>query len=319
LIRPVTVNGGADGPIYLDDAGKAVSRSAYATSAVRERRDQWQDRAKITLQYDRDKWFVRPSATLLYYELKTNLRNAVAPFVGYDNYADRYDVNGGVDFGYKVTKPLAVTLAYRYGHQYQQQFAFDAAKLSSPSDYQRVLLGIEGRPWKWLTVALQAGPDFRRYEPDSASHVTPVNDHNPIKYYAEASITIEPTPSDSIAIKYKQYQWVAGTGRVPYFESTYDLAYRRKLTKELALDLGLKVGDSDYTSAGTAAGTSRLRNDYLYTASAGATYAFTPYLSANVGYSYIVGKNAQDGLTQAVNWQREFREQIVAVGATLKF
>jgi hypothetical protein len=51
---------------------------------------------------------------------------------GYQNYVDRYDVNGGADFGYRVEPQLAVTLGYRYGHQYQEQLSF--SPFSSPSN-----------------------------------------------------------------------------------------------------------------------------------------------------------------------------------------
>ena len=104
---------------------------------------------------------------------------------------------------------------------------------SSPNDYQRVLLGLEGRPWKWLEVKIQGGPDFRSYEGDSATHITPVNDLNPVKYYGEALLIAKLTAADTLTFKYKQWQWLSTLGKVPYFDSTYDLSYHRKLTSKL--------------------------------------------------------------------------------------
>lgn len=306
------IDGSQNGPIYLS------GRNAYATASVRERREQIQDRLKFTLQYDQEKWFVRPNATLLYYDLLTRQRLPTGDFRGYDNYADRADVNGGVDFGYKVKEGFALTLGYRYGHQFQEQYsaAVDPAKLSSPSDYHRVLLGFEGKPWKWLTISFQAGPDFRTYEHDSENHVTPVDNLHPVKYYGEANVVADVTAKDSLTFKYRQWQWVASTGKLPYFDSSYDLTYRHKFSKKLSLDLSGKIQSSDYTWADVAAGN---REDYMYTLAAGVSYAFTSELSATVGYALDLGVNAQDDLTSAQERVREFDHQVVSVGVTYKF
>ncbi len=300
------VDGDEEGPIY--DRG----RSAYATGAPRERREQYQDRAKVTFQYDQEKWFVRPTAALMYFDLLTDLRSQA----GYDNYCDRYDVNGGVDFGYKLDPKLAVTLGYRYGHQYQQQYEFDPSNLSSSSDYNRVLVGFEGKPWKWLTFGAQAGPDFRSYEDDTANHTTPLDDHDPVTYYAEASVAAEVSAKDVITFKYKQWQWLSSLGKLPTFESCYDLGYRHKFNKKLSLDLGGRLLAADYTIANVPASK---RNDMQYTVTAGVTYAFNSHLSANVAYALDLGQNAQDGLTSIVAAEREYEHNLVSVGVNFKF
>jgi opacity protein-like surface antigen len=237
---------------------------------------------------------------------------------GYQNYADRYDVNGGTDLGYRVTPDIAATLGYRYGHQGQQQYSWDSSLLSSPSDYQRVLAGIEGKPFKWLKVELQAGPDFRSYAENTATHITPVTDKNPVKYYGEASLTAEIDPKDTVAFKYKQFQWVSSTGRIPYFDSQYDLTYKRKLTGQLGLDLGAKLSMSDYTSGNVA---SSLRDDWQYTLNATLRYAVNPHLSFDLAYAVDLGRNAQDELpaAQQPDDKREFTRHIVSLGANFKF
>ena len=67
-----------------------------------------------------------------------------------------------------------------------------------------------------VDMKIQAGPDFRNYENDSAGHVTPVKDLNMTKYYGEALATATITEKDSLTFKYKYWQWLAGTGKVPY-------------------------------------------------------------------------------------------------------
>lgn len=302
------IDGDENGAVYHypDDS----NRSAYATAVARERRKQIQDRAKIVINYDLGKWFLRPTATFLDYDFLTNQKN----LNGYQNYADRYDVNGGMDLGYKVKPELAVTVGYRYGHQSQEQYSFDATGTSSPSDYQRVLLGVEGKPWKWLTVNLQAGPDFRTYPDNTPGHTSPINDKSPTTYYGEASVTADVTAKDQVAFKYKQWQWVSSTGKIPYFDSTYDLTYKRTVTKKLSVELGARLLASDYTSGNVAASQ---RQDWQYTFAVSASYKVNANLGITAGYSYDLGRNEQDGV---VNPQlREFDRSIFALGATYKF
>ncbi len=289
--------------------------TAYNTAAPRERREQIQDRATVYFQYDWTKWFIRPTASLLYYDLMTVQTNVT----GYQNYVDRYDVNGGGDFGYKITSKLAVTLGYRYGHQYQQQFSF--SPYSSSSDYQRVLVGIEGKPWKWLEFKIQGGPDFRDYQPDSinptpgsTNHITPVNNQHLITYYGEASLAATFSPKDTLTFKYKQWQWVSSVGKVPYFDSTYDLSYHRKLTDKLGLDLGGRLLTANYNSGNLPA---CKRDDWQYTLSAALGYAFNPHASVNLAYVLNLGRNAQDNI---VNPQtRDYDQQVVSLAALFKF
>jgi hypothetical protein len=325
-------DGNQQAPIYALNQGAAAAgqydkyRSTFAQSVPRERLAQIQDRAAALLQYDWDKFFIRPVAALLYYDLQTDWHNTgAAPWKGYQNYVDRYDVNGGADLGYKLTPTLAATLGYRYGSQYQQQLpgTIDADNHYASSDYQRVLLGLEGKPWSWLNVKLAGGPDFRSY-----NSLAPVNDHNPVKYYGEAVLTATLTPSQTVTFNYKQWQWVSSTGKVPYLDSTYALAYHWKATKQLGWDLGGKVLEADYTGGNEDGVTvksqnSSLRDDVEYEVSTGVTYAFNTHFSANLAYTYDLGKNALNNLPAGnlalSSDYRNFEHQVVSLGLQYKF
>lgn len=301
------VHGSDFGPMY---PGGYVT--AYNVGAPRERREQIQDRASVTMQYDWSQWFVRPAASLVYYDMMTKLLNNATVYPGYQDYEDRYDVNGGADFGWKMTHQLAVTLGYRYGHQYQQQFNF--SPYSSPSDYQRVLLGLEGKPWQWLTVKIQGGPDFRDYEGDSATHNTPIKKPHLITYYGEASLTAVISPKDTLTFKYKGWQWVSSVGKVPYFDSTYDLNYHRKLMDQLRLDLGGRLLTADYTMGNLPA---CHRDDWQYTVSVGLDYAMNSHVNFDVSYALDLGRNAQDNITNPET--RDYNHQLVSLGTIIKF
>jgi hypothetical protein len=310
--EPVAVSG-ENNFVYIDgnDMGPVYPGgfySAFATAAARERREQIQERANISAQFDQAEWFFRPTAALLYYDLMTGQLN----LSGYQNYCDRYDVNGGADFGYKLKPDLALTLGYRYGHQYQQQYSF--SPYSASSDYQRVLAGIEGNPWHWLNVKMASGPDFRCYQGDSAGHITPVNDVNAMKYYGEALITATFAPENTLIFKYKVWEWVSGSGKVPYCDGSYELAYHGKLTKKLGFDVGGKFTSYDFNSGNLP---TCKRHDLLYTASSGVNYAVSSHVSVGVNGILNWGRNGQDDV--ANSGTREFNQQMVSVGTQLKF
>lgn len=297
------IDGETRGPVY---PGSLLS--AFATCVPRERREQWQDRAAVTFQFTRDKWFIRPTASLVYYDLMTEQINSS----GYQNYADRYDVSGGADIGYKVTPPVAVTLGYRYGHQYQEQFAF--SPYSTSGDYQRILAGLEGKPLSWLDVKLIGGPDFRSYPDDSPGHITPIDDKEFVTYYGEASVVATISTNDAVSFKYKQFLWVSSIGKVPYFDSTYELSYRRRITAQLSADLTGRLLNADYSPGNLPA---CKRDDWQDTVAIGASYTINTHASVNLAYSLDLGRNTEDRAPHRSS--REFERNLVSLGATLKF
>ena len=300
------IDGDRNAPVY-----PGSQLNAYGTAMLRERREQFQDRANVSVQFDHEKWFTRFTGSLLFYELLTAQR--ASP--GYQNYADRYDLNGGADVGLRLLPQLALTAGYRYGRQYQE--AVLGTTLSSSSDYHRMLLGLEGKPWKWLTVAIAFGPDFRSYETSA-----PVPDHDTVTHYGEASLTARLSEKDTLAFKYKQFQWVSSTGRVPYFDSSHTLSYNHKVTSQLLWDVSGRILSSDYTSGQTAIGGPRnLRDDWMYSASTGLACTFNSHMSATLTYSIDLGRNNQDKLDNAITAQeqREFTRHLISCGFTVKF
>jgi len=321
-------DGNHTAPTYAVNQTSALNeldqyRNNYGHALARERLAQTQDRSSIVLRYDWDKVFIRPTASLLDYNLLTYW----STLKGYQNYVSRYDVNGGADFGYKLTTKLDVTLGYRYGSQYQEQLsaAIRSTDLNNASnDYQRLLLGLEGKPFSWLNVKLVGGPDFRNYY----NSTVPLADHHPVSYYGEAVLTATLTPSQTLAFNYKQWQWVSSTGKVPYFDSTYALTYHWNATKQLGFDLGGKVLEADYTVGNDVTGSApSARDDLEYEVSAGVSYAFNSHFSANLAYAYDLGDSALSASSlpitssdpQLSNPYRSFQHQLVSLGLQFKF
>ena len=293
-------------------------RNQFANTPARERVNQIQDREATDLQYDVDKFFIRATSALLFYGMDSVFHTNAAPYRGYQNYPSRSDVNGGTDLGYKVLTNVALTLGCRYGSQYQQQFPASIAsdRHYSSSTYQQVLFGAEGRPWNWLEMKLAGGPDFRDYNAN-----TPVYDLHPTKYYGEASVAATITTNQSLTFKYKQWNWVASTGYVPEFDSSYILNYHWNATRQWGFDMGAGLVEADYTSGYDAAGTApSIRAEREYTLAPGVTYAFTPQLSASLSYTFNSGNNELYTIPASSHpAYKNFIDQQVSLGLLYKF
>ncbi|MDR1304155.1 MAG: outer membrane beta-barrel protein [Verrucomicrobiales bacterium] len=287
----IYVDGGKRGDRYLFDPGTGAN--AYAYGLTRERKEQFQDRLNISAKQQLGNFFVRPVASLLYYDLLTKAE------AGYANYPDRYDLNGGLDLGYQINQDVAVFVGYRYGHQFQGILPGLTTRQFS-SDYQRVLFGVEGKPVKWLTLNLQGGPDFRKYEYDYAGADTP-----DVTYYFTGSVIADITSKDSLTLAANHFQFVSSTGQTSYFDRVTSLTYKRKLTDALTGSVGGQVWQSDYDQGP--------RNDLVYGIVAGLSYKFDDHWSASLDYAYRRGDNEVDSIPD-----REYTEHTVSVSVKWK-
>ena len=297
------VHGNDVGPFYPGNLFSAIG-----IAAPRERREQIQDRGALAFQFTLGHCFIRPVAGLLYYDLMTFKTNVM----GYMNYVDRYDVNGGADLGYQPGPELAFSLGYRYGYQYQEKFDF--SPFNSSGNYQRLLAGICGHPWPWLEFNLLGGPDLRDYPQDTAPRITPINDKHLTTYYGEASVSVKPTPKETLTFKYKQFLWVSSIGKVPYFDSSYVLSYQRPLIGPLSLELAGKLLSADYTVGNLPA---CQRDDLQYSMSVGLGYALGKHANLTFAYSCDLGRNGLEGFPNPQ--VREYDHNLFSLGGCLKF
>jgi hypothetical protein len=293
-------------------------RNSLAHAPARERRNQYQDRYAALLQYDTKYLFFRPISGLNYINMDTYLFNtSLAPYKGYQDYVDRYDVNVGGDLGFKVSPTWAFTLGYRDGYQYQQQYSetINSDQHESSNHYQRLLFGLEGK-LSWLTLKLAAGPDFRDFNPN-----TPINDLHTTRYYGEAAATANFSPSQSLTLNYKDYVFVSSTGLVPYEEYTYSLVYHWNMSRQLGIDLGAKLFEHNYTLGNDSTGSApSLRLDFDYEALGGITYAITPHLIASLTYNYDEGRNGPGHAPRKIRAVvPRFEEGVFSAGLQYRF
>ncbi|HEY4989014.1 MAG TPA: hypothetical protein VII09_04365, partial [Opitutaceae bacterium] len=319
-------DGSKTAPTYAENqlAGAAGNqndkyRNNYAHALARERRNQIQDRYTASVQADFGRVFIRPISQLTYYNLNTDFFNtANAPYKGYQDYVDRYDVNGGADLGLKVTPDVSLTLGYRDGYNYQQQFttAINTDTHFSSSHYQRALLGIEGKLAPWLTIKAVAGPDFRDYNPD-----TPISNLHTTRYYAEGSLVAALPDNQTLTLAYKKYLFVASTGIAPYVDTTATLVYHVNVTKQFGIDLGAKYLEANYTIGNDVVGSApALRDDVDYGASVGVSYAITKQIIVGLTYAYDDGRNNLDSLAaKYFPAYRDFTHNVTTASLQYKF
>jgi hypothetical protein len=293
-------------------------RNSLAHAPARERRNQYQDRYTASLQYDTKFIFVRAVSALNYINMNTYLfNNSLAPYKGYQDWIDRYDVNVGSDVGFKFAPNWAITVGYRDGYQFQQQYsvAINSDQHESSNHYQRLLFGVEGR-LDWLTLKLSAGPDFRDFNPN-----TPISDLHTTRFYGEAAVAANFSAGQSLTFAYRDYVFVSSTGLVPYEEYSYSLLYHWNATRKLGVDLGAKLFEHNYTLGNDLAGSApSLRLDLDDELLAGVTYALTPHLSASATFAYDDGRNGLDGLAEKyAPSYRNFEEAVYSLELQYRF
>jgi hypothetical protein len=294
-------------------------RNNFTHAVPRERRNQDQDRYAALLRWDFGSYFFRPVSNLTYYNLNTYLFNtSFAPYKGYQDYVDRWDINGGADLGYLISKKLDFFVGYRDGYQHQDQFSLgiNSDQHYSSNHYQRVLFGLEGQVYDWLNVKAAFGPDFRDFNPNA-----PIDHDRTTRVYGEAQATATLSKTQSLSFNFKQWVFVSSTGVVPYDDISYALGYHWNLTKQLGFDLGAKYSEANYTLGNDLAGSApSFRDDEDYQGSLGLSYTLIPHLTVNATWVFDKGLNGLQTLaaTYAPAY-RDFEHKVWGFGLQYKF
>jgi hypothetical protein len=245
--------------------------------AVRERRNQIQERNTSVLRYDTPGWFVRAADSATYYNLLIHEHDPVGLDKGYANWVNRDDVNAGVDLGYKVTPDFSLVAGWRIGQQIQAQLYYNPT--ANDNTYNRALFGFEGKPLSWLQAQLVGGPDFRRYS--GATHLG-LNGDRHTWLYLQGQLTATLSPLDSIVASEKVWHFVSSAGLYSIQETAESLVYRHSFTKELSASAGVALLGHRYDAP-------TLRNDWTTTVPLDATYALTRNLFLSADFSAVTG------------------------------
>lgn len=240
---------------------------------IRDRREALVYRNSFGAFHKHGNWFFRPAVSSYIHDFRTDLRDS-SVFPNYLNYVDRNDFNLGLDGGYKAFKDGYIFLAYRCGWQHENELPPGNPNDYS-NDYQRLLLGFEGKITDWLTFNLFAGPDWRNFH----EHTPAGFDPNPLKVYIDGQAVLTLTKADSVTLTVKRFTQPAFGAPSSYEDITYDAAWRHRFNEKFLAMTGFKAYCGDWDAP-------VLREDWIFTPSASLTYTHNKRFSADFAYSY---------------------------------
>jgi hypothetical protein len=192
------VQGESDSVIY--DMG----RNAVAVAYPRERRNQWQNRSQYSIEWRQQEHFIRTRGRLLYYDLDTRRDETL----GHQNFLNRYDLNGGFDFGRAhASFGGDIYFALRHGYTHQGQQGPTAS--SRTNHYERYFIGWEGRGWegKFRGVVEAGFGKYRYSNGPGAERLT--------RPFYRANLSWQMKDNQRLYVEAAEWQWVSSnvTGR----------------------------------------------------------------------------------------------------------
>ncbi len=293
VLNSVTwIDGSTVGPTFTGPGGAP----AIGGVPIRDRRAAINLKESFKLQYPIGDWFIRPVGGWYMNDYKTDHRSTAT---GYLNYADRDDMNGGLDIGYKVFEKTYVVIGYRYGHQDQEAFLGNSTEFSN--DYHRPLFGAEGSPLPWLKFSLLAGPELRRFGSNAVGI-----DRSQDQLFVDFAAMLTLGKADVVKLSANRYTRPAYTGRNQLQEFICDATWTHKFNNAWSGSLGFTSYLADYAPV--------VRNDGIYTPTGALTYQFNKHLSAELRYAFD-GTNSEVPATEG----REYARHLTRLGVRYVF
>jgi hypothetical protein len=296
------VQGEDQGSVY----GTMPGKSSFTTVAPRERRDQLQNKTDLAVRYDLGQNFVRGVGKLQYWDMQTHA------LTGAENYRDRYDLNGGADFGRAFVKGGPdYYIGYRRGYFYHDTdggtFSSPAApKASATNQYNRFLAGVDGKVTPSLKLTAQLGWSVNEYTSSYGGA-----DKSLEGLYQDVTATWKAAANDELQLKTTMARTVSSTSAASVLASTYQLGWKHDFSKQWASTLTGRLSKNDYD------GTTD-RNDVLYTAIAGLTWNSSAKLAWTLSVTQEFAKNIRTNVTEAFGDQAAFEHTLVSASFTWK-
>ncbi len=267
------------------------------TALWRERRAQWQHRAKFLAQRDAGALRIRLLGTLLDYDYLTRARAGRASF------ADRADRNGGIDLGWNQSTRSLWFAGARLGAQDQDTVPLPGGSVECSNRYTRLLAGWEGALGANTTLAFAAGPDFRNYNGAVDPRVFRQRRHT--FGWFDASLTTKLSPALTLTAKTMRWAWLSSTGKSAYTDFAAEVSLGWAIDKTLSLRATAKAHQCSYFPT--------VRNDWEYLGGLGLTYKPSPRWQLTADVLDHHGWNELPGLED-----RNFQRLVLSVGASVK-
>jgi hypothetical protein len=211
-----------------------MGNSPSMNIATRDRHAQFVQIGNYSFTWKRDEWLVRLITQNYLHDFQMDHRDPTL-IAGYQNFADRNDVNGGFDLGYKAVDDLYPLIGFRYGRKQQTRIFTDENRYNY--DYQQLLFGLEGDVDTWFTGNILFGPEWQHFDCVVADGF----DRDHLIFFVNASVEFKPTDEDSIKIAFRNYAQPGAGGRSVYEQIITSLYYRHNFGKEWD-DLFVEVG-----------------------------------------------------------------------------
>lgn len=267
------VQGSQDDPVYT-----SADVNAFGLVYPRERRRQFQDKGLFTAERQfPNQWFARPVAAWSYIDMRTRMSQQV----GYTNFVDRDDVNGGFDVGRAVAQDVRLFSGYRYGYQYQQAIPWQG--VSSTNDYQRALFGAEAKRGAWRFKG-QMGPSFHNYTDERL----PGQAKDICRLYADASTGYALDKTQEVELTYLQTEALSSTSAASYRYYSLGGAYKNRLSETVSCTAKLAWVLADYEYPA-------VRCDGVLTPSVSAEWKISEHVSMQLSYEFNMGYNDETG------------------------
>lgn len=292
----------ADGSALIIDGNHDTLASfgasnANAVTLWRERRAQTQFRAKALAQHDRGNLRLRLAGTLLDYHYRTRIRS------GYVAFADRGDLFGGADAGWKQSGNSVWFAGVRRGMQQQDTLPVAGGTFEYSNGYTRVLAGWEGKLGTDTTLAFAAGPDFRRY--DGAVDPRVFRGRNRTLGWFETSFTHKFSPQLSLTAKSARWAWLSSTGKSAYTDLSGEAVLAWTYSKTMSFRASAKLHQCSYFPI--------VRNDWESLGGVGVTYKASTRWQLAADLLDHRGWNELSGVAD-----RSFGRTVIALSAVLK-
>jgi hypothetical protein len=234
---------GAGSSLLVDGSRETLASvatvNANAISLWRERRAQWQHRAKLQATHTAGHWMLRSSASLLDYDYQTRAVQGNVPF------ADRSDINGVVDVGWKSSASSLIFVGGRVGRQEQEQVPLPNCAFDYTNTYQRVVAGIEAKPSATSSVSFSAGPSFHHYSGGIDPRVF-LGGRDRTTLWLETAFAFKPSNSVSVTGKATRMPWLSSTGKSAYLDSCAEAVVTWSAAAKTALRVSGKFHRCDY-------------------------------------------------------------------------
>jgi hypothetical protein len=216
----------------------------------------------------------------------------------YQNFADRGDLNGGLDAGLRLPAGVELLAGYRGGRQEQASFPFGTS-YSFANTYQRVLAVVSTRPCRAVELSGEIGPSFHEFEARRLPPGRP--DHEELLYF-RGNGTLTLTTNSVVKFSGSQSLLPSASGRAAYQNIAFGAGWEHRWGRRLTSAVRFELAEYDFLATSA-------RRDRVYTPSLRLNYEFNRHCSANVFASHAWADSLVPGTSH-----REYRRNVYGVG-----